>query len=91
MTTITLPRDLEERLIDEAKRRGTTPDALAVATLRQSFAATPADQSQAKSPSLLDYLGDFVGAVDGSSEPLSQDCGRRFEQYLIEKHERESP
>lgn len=91
MTTITLPQDLEVRLIDEARRRGTTPDALAVETLRQSFPSLPTDEqppSHEKPSSLLEYLGDFVGAVDGSTEPFSQDGGRRFEQYVGEKHQR---
>ncbi len=30
MTTITLPSDLEGRLDDEARRRGTTPELLAL-------------------------------------------------------------
>jgi hypothetical protein len=37
MTTITLPSDLDERLTAEARRQGTTPERLALDTLRKSL------------------------------------------------------
>jgi hypothetical protein len=39
MSTITIPADLEVRIAEEAKRRGTTPELVAVDGLRQLFPA----------------------------------------------------
>ena len=90
MTTITLPPDLESALVQSASRAGTTPESLAIDTLRRSF-PTPPDVAQEEGGSLLDFLGDSVGAVSGSSEPLSSDGGRLFAEWLAEKHDRERP
>ena len=37
MTTITLPADIEASLAEEARRRGTTPEAVALDSLRKLF------------------------------------------------------
>lgn len=84
MTTITLPPDLEGKLADEARRRGTTPELLAVDSLRQLFALEPESPSGA---TLYDFLGKYVGCIEGSSEPLSENCGQRFADGLAEKQQ----
>lgn len=40
MTTITLPPDLEQSLAEEADKRGTAPELLALDSLRQLFVST---------------------------------------------------
>ena len=80
MTTITIPADLESRLTDEAARRGTTPELLALDGLRQLFAPPAAEAVQATS--LYDFLGDHIGTVAGSTEPFSENCGHRFAEGL---------
>jgi hypothetical protein len=90
MTTITLPPDLDGRIQDEAMRRGTTPELLALDGLRQLFPvsrSTPSDNGG----TLLDFLGPFAGAIDGSSEPLSENCGKKFTEALAEKNRRARP
>lgn len=78
MTTITLPADVEGPLAEEARRRGTTPERLAVDTLRSQFAPTVAAPSESPpAPNLADFLAGFVGLVAGSTEPLSERCGER--------------
>jgi hypothetical protein len=91
MTTITLPPDLEGRLADEARRRGTTPELLALDGLRQLFASLPADGGGEGSGSLFDFLTGYVGTVAGAAEPYSEDCGRRFAEGLAEKQRRGRP
>lgn len=73
MTTITLPTDIEAPLAEEARRRGTTPELLAVDTLRLRFAPSAASPSEEPpEPNLADFLAGYVGIVEGSTEPLSE-------------------
>ena len=66
MTTITLPPDLESRLADEAARRGTTPELLALDGLRRLFAPQPDETAPADTP--FDFLAGHIGAVDGTAD-----------------------
>jgi hypothetical protein len=88
MTTITLPPDLEARLAEEARRSGATPEQLALDGLRRLFAPPVVE---ANGSSLFDFLAGHIGTVAGSTEPLSEDCGRRFADGMLEKHLRERP
>ncbi len=73
MTTITLPADIEAPLAEEARRRGTTPERLAVEALRLRFAPAIAPPSEEPpEPNLADFLAGYVGLVEGSTEPLSE-------------------
>lgn len=78
--TITVPPELAVPLAAEAARRGTSPEQLVLAFVRKTIAdesAIPKGEG-----SLLDLLGDLVGSVAGSTEPFSQDCGKRFADGL---------
>ncbi len=35
---------------------------------------------------LAEFLGDFIGAVEGSGADNSEDTGRKFAAHLAEKH-----
>jgi len=92
MTTITLPADIDGPLSEEARRRGTTPERLALDTLRQCFVApAPSPSEGPPKPSLADFLAGYAGLVEGSTEPLSERCGERFAQGLDEEAMRENP
>jgi hypothetical protein len=88
MTTITLPPDVEGRLGEEAQRRGTTPELLAIDGLRQLFPPHVHGKTENEAATLFDFLNGYVGTVAGSTEPLSEDCGKRFGEALVEKHNR---
>jgi hypothetical protein len=77
MLTIEVPDELAAPLADQAARRGTTPEALALDHLRLLLSPPPPG-------SLLEFLGDRVGAVAGTGEAFSQDGGRRFTDGLAE-------
>jgi hypothetical protein len=86
MTTITLPADIEGPLAEEARRCGTTPERLALDTLRPRFAPPAASPSEEPpEPSLAGY----AGLVEGSTEPLSERYGDRFAEGLAEKNDLE--
>ena len=72
MTIITLPPEIEQPLAIEAIRRGTTPEALAIEGLRSLFVGQPAADPHA---TLLEYLKGYVGTIQGSDLPYSEDCG----------------
>ena len=81
MTTITLPPEIEAPLADAARKKGMTPESLAVETLRQHFSPSDPDQTE----TLYDYLAGYIGAVEGTGEALSENCGEKFTDWLVEK------
>jgi hypothetical protein len=89
MLTITLPPDLDERLADEARQRGTSPELLAIDMLRRAFVSpeVPAEEGG----TLYDFLGDFIGSIEGTGESLSKDCGRHFADGVEEKYRQRKP
>ena len=85
MTTINLPPEIDGPLADEARRRGTTPELLAIESLRRLFACSPPPD---ETDTLLDYLGDYVASVEGSSEIPARESGKIFEEAMVDKHRR---
>jgi len=88
MTIITLPPELEDSLAEEARNKGTTPELLAVDCLRKVFIPAPKLTTPAEGGTLFDFLDGYAGTVSGTSEPLSEDCGRHFAEGLVEKQRR---
>lgn len=84
MTTITLTPDIERPIADAARKQGTTPELLALDSLRQLF--LPLARDAAAEKTLFDFLGGHIGTIAGSSEALSENCGQRFADGLAEKH-----
>lgn len=82
--TITLPPELEGPLAEQARRQGTTPEQVAVESLRALFHETAAQPGHGEG-TLFDFLAGYVGTIDGSSEPLSENTGRRFTEGLLKK------
>lgn len=88
MTTITLPPEVEEPLAKEARKQGTTPELLAVDCLRKLFVPSLTGEKPAEGETLFDFLAGYVGTVSGTTEALSENCGQRFAQGLVEKQQR---
>jgi hypothetical protein len=85
MTTITLPPDLEGRITQEADRLGTTTEILAIKKLSELFKPLSTTQNKANCRSMLEYVSDHIGTIAGSSEPYSQNTGKRFAEILADK------
>ncbi|HYV34886.1 MAG TPA: hypothetical protein VE988_04225 [Gemmataceae bacterium] len=85
MTTIIVPPDLETPLAEQARRQGITPEALVLDMLRGQLVETPAGKPVSSGRSLLDLLGDNIGTIEGTGESLSENCGQRFTEGLVEK------
>ena len=88
MTIITLPPDLEQSLVVEADKRGTTPELLALDSLRQLFVFAQKRGREEKSETLFDFLSGYIGTVNGTTEALSKDCGTHFAEGMAEKKRR---
>jgi hypothetical protein len=88
MTIITLPPEIEESLVEAARKQGTTPELLAVDCLRQVLVPAPAEKKTADNDTLFDFLFGYTGTVNGSREALSENCGQRFLQTLLDKQQR---
>lgn len=88
MTTITLPPEIEGPLMEEARKKGITPELLAVDCLRKLFAPLPEGGKPIAGDTLFDFLSSYVGTVNGTTEALSENCGQRFAQELVEKQRR---
>lgn len=88
MTTINLPPEVEGPLAEEARKQGITPERLAVDCLRKLFTPSPVVGKPGEGESLFDFLSGYVGTVSGTTEALSENCGQRFAQGLVEKQQR---
>lgn len=82
--TIMLPPEIERALAEQAREQGTTPEQLALEILRSKVPIEP-DQEMPVGATLYDLLQGYIGTVEGTGEPLSTDCGRRFTDHLVEK------
>jgi hypothetical protein len=88
--TITLTGDIEKGLVEQAGKIGTSPEALAIETLRRQFASPVAAETSATQVSLVEFLGDFVGCISSDEylvggAQMSQDAGNQFAQGMVEK------
>jgi hypothetical protein len=88
MTTITLPPEVAEPLAEEARKKGTTPELLAVDCLRKLFTLSLTLEPSAAGETLFDFLVGYAGTISGTTEALSEHCGQRFAQGLLEKQQR---
>jgi hypothetical protein len=84
MSTITIPPELEGPLAAEARRLGTSLELLAVETLRRMYAPEGSGRAPSDAGTLADFLQGYVGTIHGTSEPLSEETGRRCREMLQE-------
>ena len=90
MITITLPLEIEGQLLKEARKQGTTPESLALNCLRERFTPSKKQAPEDKESSLFDFLSVHIGAIDGTTEALSENCGQRFSEGLLEQRRERS-
>ena len=64
---IVLTPDIERRLAEQARRLGTTPEQLALASLRERFGPTAVHDVPAETPgTLADFLQGHIGILHSS-------------------------
>ena len=90
MITITLTPDLEKVVAERAKAQGTTPELIALDSLRKQFLTVESDiEAQG---SLADFLGDFIGCLHSSEvvpggANTSVDIGKKFTAGMVKKRQ----
>jgi len=80
MITINLPSDIEAPIAKEAQRLGTTTELLAIESLCKPF-LSETDRLFTGEETLFDYLSDHIGTVNGTTEALSENCGKQADLY----------
>ncbi len=92
---ITLTPDIEQALADQAHKLGTTPEQLALDSLRERFASESACDAQSeaeKKRMLAEFLRDYVGVLNSSEHVsggarMSEDSGKKFAQGMVKQHQ----
>ena len=89
--TITVPPEIETALTDQARRRGTTPEVLAVDCLRERF-ASPAAPPPANGGTLAESLAGHIGVLSSGElipggAKMSEDTGKKFAAGMARKRE----
>lgn len=80
--TITLGPDVETALTEAARRRGTTPEALAVESLRAIFVtANGSELSEEEFEDLVKELDEAFEAAGGNKIPPLSDYGASRESF----------
>lgn len=90
---ISLTPDIERALTNEARERGTTPESLALDSLRERFIASASSEGPAEGETMADFLRDHIGVLHSSEHVpggarMSESCGQKFTAGLLEKHRR---
>jgi hypothetical protein len=86
---IKLTPDIEQALADEARKLGTTPEQLALDSLRERFVGRAAPPSPAKEPeTLADFLRGHLGVLHSSEHVpggarMSEASGKKFTAGLL--------
>lgn len=89
--TIEFPPELERKLDESARRKGTTPGALVLTIVRNQLLAEEETESPNPAPrNLAEYLADHIGVLssvkDGVSQgDLSERTGERYKEILLER------
>lgn len=90
---ITLTPDLEQAILEQARRQGTSPEQIALASLRKQFITTVRDERKVDAPgSLFDFLAGYIGVLHSSQEieggaQMSNKTGKRFAAGMVKKRE----
>jgi hypothetical protein len=92
MLTITLPPELEHALAEQARAQGTTPELLALDSLRKRFLPAPDGAPATGEGSLADFLAGYVGVLHSSEHiaggaRMSEECGKRFASGMLRKRQ----
>ena len=91
---LTLTPDIERALTDQARRLGTTPERLAIDSLRERFSMIAAQAPpQDTAETMADLLREHIGVLhSGEHVPggarMSENSGQKFAAGLMEQHRR---
>lgn len=90
---ITLPPDIERVLVEQARKRGTTPELLALDSLRERFVPSFLRKGTTEGEgTLADFLGTHIGVLHSSEHlpggaRMSEDTGKKFAAGMVKKRQ----
>lgn len=90
---ITLTPDLEQALREQAFQQGTSPEQLALASLRERFIKSPASKVASNMKgSMFEYLSGYIAVLHSSEyvaggAQMSKNTGKRFAKGMLKKRE----
>jgi hypothetical protein len=90
---ISVPIEIERVLIEEARRLGTTPELLALDSLRERFMPVAMEDKSIKGQGMLaDFLSDHIGAIHSSElvtggAQMSQGSDKKFAAGMLKKRQ----
>jgi hypothetical protein len=90
---ITLTPELERALAEQADKRGTTPERLALDCLRERFVLLVTTEGTTEEQgTLADFLANHIGVLSSSEHVpggarMSENSGKRFAAGLVKKRQ----
>jgi len=90
---IELTPDIESALTEQARKMGTTPETLALDSLRERFVqATPNENTVERQETLADFLSGYIGILhSGEYIPggarMSEGSGKKFAAGMVERRQ----
>lgn len=89
---ITLTPEIEGALVEQADQRGTTPEHLALETLRERFVKPVEQELPGGAETLADLLNGYIGVLHSAERVpggarMSEDTGHKFAKGMIKKRE----
>ena len=90
MATKTLTPELEQAMMEQARRQGTTLEMLALDELNAHFLPAPPAERDTEGETMADFLKDFIGCIDSrevvpGGANMSEYTGRKFGELLLKK------
>lgn len=91
---IRIPPDIEQALVECARRQGTTPELIALHSLRERFMPAVGDEIPTEgTKTLAEFLGGHIGILHSSDHVpggarMSEDGGKRFTAGMLSKRQR---
>lgn len=90
---ISLPPDIEQAVVDQAREQGTTPELLVIDSLRERFLLSPSFSVPTEGGgTLADFLGNHIGVLHSSEHlsggaRMSEDSGKKFAAGMHKKRQ----
>ena len=94
---VKLTPDIEQALAEEARKLGTTPEQLALDSLRERFIGREAPPYPAREPeTLADFLRGHLGVLHSSEHVpggarMSEASGKKFTAGPLAQHQQQRP
>jgi hypothetical protein len=90
---ITLTPDIEKAMAEQARKLGTTPEQLALDSLRERFILLPQAVPAEGQGTLADFLRGHIGVLHSSEHVpggarMSEDSGKKFAAGLVEQRQK---